>query len=94
MYAINRGQSWCTASPVALLADQLGNGLATIVAPAGHPYGEEVAQPVQGVLTDGGVVSTGERVGQVPQATRVDEKPGLHGNPVDQRMLADDVGDP
>ncbi|MFG3691037.1 hypothetical protein [Micromonospora globispora] len=49
---------------------------------------------MQGVLTDGGVVSIGERVGQVPQATRVDEKPGLHGNPMDQRMFADDVGDP
>ncbi|WP_368666214.1 hypothetical protein [Micromonospora sicca] len=80
--------------PVAPLADQLGNGFAAIVAPAGHSYGEEVAQPVQGVLTDGGVVSIGERVGQVPQATRVNEKPGLHGNPMDQRMFADDVGDP
>jgi hypothetical protein len=80
--------------PVALLADQLGNGLAAIVAPAGHSDGEEVAQPLQGVLSDGGVVSIGERVGQVPQASRVDEELGLHGNPMDQRMFADDVGDP
>ena len=80
--------------PVPAHADQLGHGLATVVPPSGDPYGEEVAQPVQGVLTDDGVVSFGERVGQVPQAARFDDELGLHGDPVDQRMLADDVGDP
>ncbi|MFC0097686.1 hypothetical protein ACFFKH_09110 [Micromonospora marina] len=80
--------------PVAPLVDQLGHGLAAVVTAAGHAYGEEVAQPVQGVLTDDGVVPVGERVGQVPQATGFDEELGLHRDPVDQRMLADDVGDP
>ena len=80
--------------PVTPLADQLGHCLATVVTPPGHAYGEEVTQPVQGVLANDGVVPVGERVGQVPQATGFDEELGLHRDPVDQRMLADDVGDP
>jgi hypothetical protein len=73
------------------LADGLGNAMTTIVASVGQSHRQDVTQPAEGVLPDVRVVSNRERVRQVSQTTRVDDEPGLDRNPVDLRMLAENV---
>jgi hypothetical protein len=74
------------------LADGRWNGVATVsVTPADQSHRQDVAQPAKGVIPDDRVASNRECIRQVSQATRIDDEPRLDRNPVDLRVLAEDV---